>query len=65
MNGDDVEAVVRACEIAAEWRKQFKRDIIIDVVCYRKHGHNEIDEPFFTQPRMYQKIAKHPSVFVI
>lgn len=54
VNGDDVESVVRACELAAEWRQQWKSDVVVDIVCYRKHGHNEIDEPSFTQPLMYQ-----------
>ena len=54
VNGDDVESVVRACELAADWRQQWKSDVVVDIVCYRKHGHNEIDEPSFTQPLMYQ-----------
>jgi 2-oxoglutarate dehydrogenase E1 component len=58
VNGDDVEAVVYACELAAQWRAEYKSDVVIDIVCYRKHGHNEIDQPGFTQPLMYQKIAK-------
>ena len=52
--GDDVEAVTRACELAAEWRQRWKSDVVVDIVCYRKYGHNEIDEPSFTQPLMYQ-----------
>ncbi|KAJ3192839.1 2-oxoglutarate dehydrogenase E1 component [Irineochytrium annulatum] len=56
VNGDDVEAVVFAMELAAEWRAKYKKDVVLDVVCYRKHGHNEIDQPGFTQPLMYEKI---------
>ncbi|KAL0048536.1 hypothetical protein WJX82_005284 [Trebouxia sp. C0006] len=59
VNGDDVESVVRACELAAQWRQQWKSDVVVDIVCYRKHGHNEIDEPSFTQPLMYQAIRAH------
>lgn len=56
VNGDDVEAVVFCHELAAEWRAKFKQDVVVDVVCYRKHGHNEIDQPSFTQPLMYQRV---------
>lgn len=62
VNGDDVDAVVRTARIAAEYRKRFCDDIVIDFVCYRRRGHNEVDEPTFTQPAMYRKIADHPSV---
>jgi 2-oxoglutarate dehydrogenase E1 component len=61
VNGDDVEAVVQAMEIAMEYRQHFKKDIFIDLLCYRKYGHNEGDEPKFTQPNLYNIIAKHPN----
>jgi len=61
VNGDDVEAVVQAMEIAIEYRQQFNRDVFIDLLCYRKYGHNEGDEPKFTQPSLYNIIAKHPN----
>ncbi|PKI65780.1 hypothetical protein CRG98_013852 [Punica granatum] len=61
VNGDDVEAVVHACELAAEWRQTFHSDVVVDLVCYRRYGHNEIDEPSFTQPKMYKVIRSHPS----
>eukprot|EP00041_Stephanoeca_diplocostata_P026684 m.723342 g.723342 ORF g.723342 m.723342 type:complete len:999 (-) comp23020_c0_seq1:104-3100(-) len=60
VNGDDVEAVVRCFDIAVDWRQHFKTDVVIDIVCYRRHGHNEGDNPSFTQPLMYQQIAAHP-----
>ena len=61
VNGDDIEAVVQTIEIAMEYRQQFHRDIFIDLLCYRKYGHNEGDEPKFTQPKLYDIIAKHPN----
>ena len=61
VNGDDIEAVVTTIEIAMEYRQQFNRDIFIDLLCYRKYGHNEGDEPKFTQPSLYNLIAKHPN----
>ena len=61
VNGDDVEAVVQAIEIAMEYRQEFNRDIFIDLLCYRKYGHNEGDEPKFTQPSLYNIIANHPN----
>jgi 2-oxoglutarate dehydrogenase E1 component len=57
VNGDDVEAVNFVCQMAADWRAKFKKDVVIDMVCYRKQGHNETDQPFFTQPLMYKRIA--------
>ena len=61
VNGDDVEAVVQAMQIALEYRQEFSRDVFIDLLCYRKYGHNEGDEPKFTQPKLYEAIKKHPS----
>jgi 2-oxoglutarate dehydrogenase E1 component len=61
VNGDDPEAVVRVADLAAQFRQKFKRDVIVDIFCYRRHGHNEGDEPMFTQPKMYKAIAKHPT----
>ena len=60
VNGDDAEAVVYAVELAAEFRQKFQRDVFVDMLCYRKHGHNESDEPKFTQPALYNMIAKQP-----
>ncbi|PWC32747.1 2-oxoglutarate dehydrogenase E1 component [Azospirillum sp. TSO35-2] len=59
VNGDDPESVVHVSRIAIEFRQKFKRDVVIDMVCYRRHGHNEGDEPGFTQPLMYKKIRAH------
>ena len=59
VNGDDAEAVVRCAEIAARYRQEFNKDIFIDMVCYRKHGHNEGDDPKYTQPQLYALIDKH------
>ena len=61
VNGDDPEAVVKCAEIAARYRKAFQSDVFIDMVCYRKHGHNEGDDPKFTQPTLYALIDKHPN----
>jgi len=61
VNGDDPEAVVEVARIATEYRQQFKKDVVIDLFCYRRHGHNESDEPAFTQPLMYRAIEHHPT----
>lgn len=61
VNGDDVEAVSLAVSLAVEFRQQFHHDVFIDLLCYRKHGHNEGDEPRITQPLLYKAIAKHPN----
>ena len=63
VNGDDVESVARVCKLAALWRQRFKRDVVIDIVCYRKHGHNELDQPMFTQPQMYTAIGQMKPTF--
>jgi 2-oxoglutarate dehydrogenase E1 component len=65
VNGDDPEAVVHCAKIATEFRQEFNRDIVIDMFCYRRFGHNEGDEPSFTQPLMYKKIKSHPTTLKI
>ena len=65
VNGDDPEAVVHCAKIATEYRQKFNRDVVIDMVCYRRFGHNEGDEPSFTQPIMYKKIRSHPTTLSI
>ena len=61
VNADDPEAVVHVARIATEFRQEFKRDVVLDIFCYRRHGHNEADEPMFTNPIMYKTIAAHPT----
>jgi 2-oxoglutarate dehydrogenase E1 component len=65
VNGDDPEAVVFAAKVAIEFRQKFHKPVVIDMFCYRRHGHNEGDEPAFTQPVMYKRIAAHPSTLEI
>jgi 2-oxoglutarate dehydrogenase E1 component len=62
VNGDDPEAVVHCVHLAMDYRRRFREDVVIDMVCYRRHGHNEGDEPSFTQPLLYDRIRKRPSV---
>ncbi|KAA8499716.1 2-oxoglutarate dehydrogenase, mitochondrial [Porphyridium purpureum] len=62
VNGDSAEDVVRVCMLAMEYRQRFGKDVVIDVFCYRRHGHNELDQPMFTQPLMYKRIKEHPTV---
>ncbi|KAI9765578.1 MAG: 2-oxoglutarate dehydrogenase E1 component [Geoglossum simile] len=61
VNADDVEALNFVCQMAADWRAEFKRDVVVDINCYRKHGHNETDQPSFTQPIMYKRIESQES----
>ena len=65
VNGDDPEAVVYAAKVAIEFRQKFHKPVVVDMFCYRRYGHNEGDEPAFTQPLMYQKIAEQPTTFEI
>ncbi|XP_078522893.1 2-oxoglutarate dehydrogenase complex component E1 isoform X1 [Lissotriton helveticus] len=64
VNADDPEAVVYVCNVAAEWRNTFHKDVVVDLVCYRRMGHNEMDEPMFTQPLMYKQIKKQKTVLL-
>ena len=61
VNGDDIEAVVQTLDIVLRYRQEFSRDVFVDLLCYRKYGHNEGDEPKFTQPKLYKIIANHPN----
>ena len=65
LNGDDPDAAARVVQIAFDYRQEFKRDVVIDMICYRRHGHNEGDDPSYTQPMLYRKIKEHPPVGVI
>jgi 2-oxoglutarate dehydrogenase E1 component len=65
VNGDNPEAVVHVAKIATEFRQKFQKPVVIDMFCYRRYGHNEADEPLFTQPLMYKKIKSHPTVIEI
>src|SRR5690606_30925969 len=60
VNGDDPEAVAFVTALAIEFRQEFKKDVVVDIVCFRKLGHNEQDEPMVTQPLMYRSVQKHP-----
>ena len=62
VNADDVEAVVAVCRLAAAWRQKFLRDCVVDLVCYRRHGHNSLDDPSITSPLTYAAIKSHRSV---
>jgi 2-oxoglutarate decarboxylase len=65
VNGDDPDAAIRVARLAFEYRQRFKKDVVLDIVCYRRHGHNEGDEPSYTQPLLYKKISERPSVVAL
>ena len=65
VNGDDPEAVVHAAKVATEFRQKFRKDVVIDIFCYRRFGHNEGDEPMFTNPLMYKRIKDQPSTLTL
>src|SRR5262249_57224302 len=65
VNGDNPETVVHVAKVATEFRQKFQKPVVIDMFCYRRHGHNESDEPAFTQPLMYRAIKAHPSTVAI
>ena len=65
VNGDDPDAAIRVALLSVEYRQHFKKDVVIDVDCYRRHGHNETDEPSFTQPLLYKKIREKPSILTL
>eukprot|EP01041_Mallomonas_annulata_P001311 gene1311-2528_t len=65
VNGDDVDAVVSVCRLAATYRQTFGKDCVVDIVCYRRHGHNELDDPMITQPLTYKTIKQHPTTLQI
>ena len=64
VNGDDPEAVVHAAKVATEYRQKFQKDVVLDIICYRRFGHNEGDEPMFTNPLMYKHIKQKTSLSI-